>query len=140
MRGRMNRATYWLCLGIILAAVAIMSVFGIRPPRIGEAMLILMCVPRLHDLGKSGWWVLIPLGIELASIFGAGAFYAITAYSNEDAYIFFFGVVFLMLAGFIVAVGLIPGQPHANRFGEPPKSPFPFLERRKLAKTEEIFK
>lgn len=134
MRGRMNRATYWLCLGIIVAAVAIMSLIGIRPPRIGEAMLMLMCVPRLHDLGKSGWWVLIPLGIELAAIV-----VAITAFPPEDASVIF-GGVFLGVAGFIVVLGLIPGQPCANRFGEPPKSPFAFRERAKLAETEEIFK
>jgi len=134
MRGRMNRATYWLCLGITLAAVAIMSVFGIRPPRVGEAMLILMCVPRLHDLGKSGWWVLIPIGIELITLVVAFA-----AFSTEDAYVLFSGV-FLGVVGYIVVLGMIPGQRHANRFGEPPKSPFPFMERRKAAETEEIFK
>ena len=134
MRGRMNRATYWLCLGILVAAVAIMSVFGVRPPRIGEAMLLLMCGPRLRDLGRSGWWVLIPLGIELATIIVAFA-----VFSTEDAEVLF-GSVFLAVVGFIVVLGLIPGQPHANRFGEPPKSPFAFLERRKLAETEDIFR
>jgi uncharacterized membrane protein YhaH (DUF805 family) len=134
MRGRFNRATYWLCLGIILAIVAVMGVIGIRPPRIGEAMLILMCVPRLHDLGKSGWWVVIPISIELIAIV-----VAIAAFLPEDASIVF-GAVFLAVAGFIVVLGLIPGQPHANRFGDPPKSPFAFRERAKVAKTEEIFK
>ena len=134
MRGRFNRATYWLCLCIIVGAVVIMAELGIRPPRIGEAMLILMCVPRLHDLGKSGWWVLIPLGIELVAIV-----VAITALSAEEAYIPFAGA-FFVVAGFIVVLGLIPGQPHANRFGDPPKSPFAFRERAKVTQTEEIFK
>jgi uncharacterized membrane protein YhaH (DUF805 family) len=134
MRGRMNRATYWLCLSIILAVVAVMSLFGIRPPRIGEAMLILMCVPRLHDLGKSGWWILIPIGVELVTIITA-----VAVLSPEDASIVF-GAVFLAITGAIVVLGLMPGQPHANRFGDPPKSPFAFRERAKLSKTEEIFK
>jgi uncharacterized membrane protein YhaH (DUF805 family) len=134
MRGRFNRATYWLCLCIIVGAVVIMAELGVRPPRIGEAMLILMCVPRLHDLGKSGWWVLIPLGLELVAIV-----VAITAFSAEDAYIPLAGA-FLVVAGFIVVLGLIPGQPQANRFGEPAKSPFAFRERAKVAQTEEIFK
>ena len=134
MRGRFNRATYWLCLCIIVGAVVIMAEFGIRPPRIGEAMLVLMCVPRLHDLGKSGWWVLIPIGIELTAIV-----VAIAVFSTEGAYVVF-SAVFLAVAGFIVVLGLIPGQPTANRFGDPPKSPFAFRERAKVAKTEEIFK
>jgi uncharacterized membrane protein YhaH (DUF805 family) len=111
-----------------------MAAAGIRPPRIGEAMLILLCVPRLHDLGKSGWWVLIPLGIELVAIV-----VAIAVSSTEDAGIVF-GAVFLAVSGFIVVLGLIPGQPHANRFGDPPRSPFAFRERAKIANTEEIFK
>ena len=134
MRGRFNRATYWLCLCILVGAVALMSAVGIRPPRVGEGMLVLMCVPRLHDLGKSGWWVLIPIGIELVTIVTA-----VAVLSPEDASIVF-GAVFLAVAGFIVVLGLIPGQPHANRFGDPPKSPFAFRERAKIAKTEEIFK
>jgi uncharacterized membrane protein YhaH (DUF805 family) len=133
MRGRINRATYWLCLGLLLAAFVFASMVGLRPPRIGEALLIVLCVPRLHDLGKSGWWVLIPLAIELVA-----AVAAIAALSLEDAYIVF-GGVFLAMAGFVVVLGLIPGQPHANRFGEPPKSGFP-SKRRKLAETEEVFK
>ena len=64
---------------------------------------------------------------------------AIAMFSTEDAYVVF-GGVFLAVAGFIVVLGLIPGQPHANRFGDPPKSPFAFRERAKVAKTEEIFK
>ena len=93
-----------------------------------------MCVPRLHDLGKSGWWVLIPIGIELIAIV-----VAIAVFSPEGAYVVF-SAVFLAVASFIVVLGLIPGQPHANRFGDPPKSPFAFRERAKVAKTEEIFK
>ena len=134
MRGRFNRATYWLCLGILVALVAAMSIIGTRPPPVSEAMLVLLCVPRLHDLGKSGWWVVIPIGIELVTIV-----VAVTVFSTEDAYIVF-GAAFLVVAGFIVVLGLIPGQPHANRFGDPPKSPFAFRERARVAKTEEIFK
>jgi uncharacterized membrane protein YhaH (DUF805 family) len=134
MRGRMNRATYWLCLTVILAIVAVMSLFGIRPPRIGEAMLILMCTPRLHDLGRSGWWVLVPLGIELVAIIGA-----IALVPAEDAQVVF-GAALLVVVGFIVLLGLIPGDAQANRFGDPPKSPFAFQERAKVVRTEEIFK
>jgi uncharacterized membrane protein YhaH (DUF805 family) len=134
MRGRMNRATYWLCLAVILAVVAVMSLFGIRPPRVGEAMLILMCVPRLHDLGKSGWWVLIPFGIELVAIL-----VGIEVVPAGEAYVAFSGALFA-IAGFILLLGLIRGEPQPNRFGEPPKSPFAFRERAKIVRTEEIFK
>ena len=134
MRGRMNRATYWSILGGMIVFVVVVVMFGVRPPRIGEGLLIFLCVPRLHDLGKSGWWVLIPLGIEVIAL--VIAFSGFSA-DRTDA---IFGGVFLAIAGFVVALGLIPGQPHANRFGEPPKSIFPFRERRKVEETGEIFK
>ena len=133
MRGRMNRATYWLCLTVILAVVGVMSTFGVRPPRVGEAMLILMCVPRLHDLGKSGWWVLVPFGMEAVAIVGG-----IEALPGGTDVVF--AGALLIVAGFIILLGLIPGEPQANRFGEPPKSPFAFRERAKVTQTEEIFK
>jgi uncharacterized membrane protein YhaH (DUF805 family) len=134
MRGRINRATYWLLLGGFAAFYVIISMIGVRPPRIGEGLLIFLCVPRLHDLGKSGWWVVIPLAIELGAVI-----VAIAAFSGEDAYVLLGGAV-LVVAGFIVVLGLIRGQPQANRFGEPPKTIFAFRERRKVSETEEIFK
>ena len=134
MRGRINRPTYWLLLGGFAAFYVIVSMIGIRPPRIGEGLLIFLCVPRLHDLGKSGWWVLIPLSIELGAVI-----VAIAAFSVEEDYVLL-GSAVLIVAGFIVVLGLIPGQPQANRFGEPPKSIFAFKERRKVTETEEIFK
>ena len=134
MRGRMNRATYWAILGGIIAFVVLVAMFGARPPRVGEGLLIFLCVPRLHDLGRSGWWVLIPLGIELAAVA-----VAIAVFAGDEAMVILTGA-FLVVAGFVVVLGLIPGQPQANRFGKPPKSMFGFKERRKVSETEEIFK
>ena len=134
MRGRMNRATYWSILGGMVVFVIAVAAFGVRPPRIAEGLLIFLCVPRLHDLGRSGWWVLIPLGVEVAALLAV-----FSAFSTDDAPLIF-GGIFLVIAVVVVVLGLIPGQPHANRFGEPPKSIFPFRERRKVEETGEIFK
>ena len=134
MRGRINRGEYWLALGIIVAFLIVVSVLGVRPPQVVELMLIFLCVPRLHDLGKSGWWVCIPLAIELV-----GAVAAFASFSVDEAYVVFGGVM-LVVVGCVVVLGLIPGQPNANRFGDPPQSMFAFKERRKVRETEEIFK
>ena len=128
----MNRATYWLCIGVLLIILAIINFVSVRPLRINEALLVILCVPRLHDLGKSGWWVVVPLATELAII----VIFAVAALSLDAGA----SVAGLAIAVFVVVLGLIPGQPHANRFGEPLKSMFSFRERRKIAKTEEIFK
>jgi uncharacterized membrane protein YhaH (DUF805 family) len=131
MRGRMNRATYWSILGGMVVFVIAVAAFGVRPPRIAEGLLIFLCVPRLHDLGRSGWWVLIPLGVEVVALVTA-----FSAFSADDAPMIF-GGAFLVIAVVVVVLGLIPGQPHANRFGEPSKGPF---HRRKVREAEEIFK
>jgi len=130
----MNRATYWSVLGLMVVFVIAVAAFGFRTPRIAEGLLIFLCVPRLHDLGKSGWWVLIPLGIEVVALVAA-----FSAFSGDEAYMIF-GGVFVVIAVVVVVLGLIPGQPHANRFGELPKYLFAFKERRKIRETEEIFK
>jgi uncharacterized membrane protein YhaH (DUF805 family) len=134
MLGRINRAAYWLVLGGFVALYVLISMVGARPPRIGEGLLIFLCAARLHDLGKSGWWVLIPLSVELGAVI-----VAIAAFSTEDDYALL-GGAFVAIAAFVLVLGLIPGQPHANRFGEPPKGMFPSRERRKVSETEEIFK
>ena len=134
MLGRINRATYWLILGGFAAFYVLISMVGVRPLRIAEGVLIFLCAARLHDLGKSGWWVLIPLCVELGAVV-----VAIAAFSTEDDYTLL-GGAFVAIAGFIFVLGLIPGQPHVNRFGEPPNGMFPFRERRRVRETEEIFK
>jgi len=131
MRGRMNRATYWSILGGMVVFVVVVAAFGVRPPRIAEGLLIFLCVPRLHDMGRSGWWVLIPLSAELVALV-----VTFTAFRSDDASMIF-GGVFLAIAMFVAVLGLIPGQPHANRFGEPRKGPF---HQRKVREAEEIFK
>lgn len=74
--------------------------------------------------------VLIPLLIEIVAVYVPPA-----AFSADAASMIVRGI-FLAVVGFVVVLGLLPGQPHANRFGEPPKSRFAFRERRKVRETE----
>ena len=68
--GRARRKEYWMfTLGNLIVAVVIGVVAGlIKFPLLvslyGLAVLVpglAVCVRRLHDIGKSGWWVLIGL-------------------------------------------------------------------------------
>src|ERR1700733_11081035 len=56
-RGRINRATYWVCLAVIAALFAAIIAFTDKRVPYGEIVLIVLCVPRLHEVGRSGWWV-----------------------------------------------------------------------------------
>ncbi len=68
--GRARRKEYWMfTLGTLIVAVVIGVVAGlIKFPLLvslyGLAVVVpglAVCVRRLHDIGKSGWWVLIGL-------------------------------------------------------------------------------
>ena len=54
--GRINRATYWVCVGLIVALYLLFNLISSKQTAVSEVVLILVCVPRLHDIGKSGWW------------------------------------------------------------------------------------
>ena len=79
--GRARRKEYWMfTLGNLIVAVVIGVVAGlIKFPLLvslyGLAVLVpglAVCVRRLHDIGKSGWWVLIGLVPVIGGIWQIG--------------------------------------------------------------------
>jgi uncharacterized membrane protein YhaH (DUF805 family) len=113
-RGRINRATYWLCLVVISAIfAAIIALTGKRVP-FGEIALIVLCVPRLHDIGQSGWWVGGMIIAEIAVMIAA------LASLPEDQALAVLGLFGLLILVGLVVLGALPGQPGPNRFGPPP--------------------
>src|SRR5712671_3485882 len=113
LRGRMNRATYWLVLGILVLLYAVLNYGSSKPVPVSEAVLVLLCVPRLHDLGRSAWFLLIPLCLEIAAILG----FAIVPVDEAKILA---GAAALLVALFVIVLGAVPGQPQANRFGDVP--------------------
>ena len=97
---------------------------------VSEVALIFVCVPRLHDLGKSGWWAVIPLIVEIVS--AALAFSLLPFQQAAEVMC----VVVLVIAGLMILLGLIPGQAAANGFGEPPR---PGLSLRRAKSVVEVF-
>jgi uncharacterized membrane protein YhaH (DUF805 family) len=131
LKGRTNRATYWLLLGIVTAIFAALILSGAKPPAIGELVLIFLCVPRLHDLGWSGWWAAGIIALEVLVLVGAGL-----ALSGDDLLVVA-GIYAFGIAGFLIFLGLIPGQPMSNRFGERPAPGISF--GRKPADPDTVF-
>jgi uncharacterized membrane protein YhaH (DUF805 family) len=84
-------------------------------------------VRRLHDVDRSGWWILLPLGpIFLGAILmGASMVSAMSGGGAGFSGAAMFGGV-LMLGGLACAILLLvwyctPGTAGPNRFGEDPK-------------------
>ena len=80
-----------------------------------ELMMISVGVPRLHDIGRSGWIVVGAIGIEIVVVFGA-----LFAGASADDLELTSGVVFLVIAALGVWLGAIPGQAQPNKWGDPP--------------------
>lgn len=85
-------------------------------------------VRRLHDIDRSGWWILLPLGPILigAILMGAGMMQTLTggAGAGLGGLAMFGGL--MLLVGFACAILLLvwyctAGTPGPNRFGEDPK-------------------
>jgi len=112
----MNRPTYWLYFILIMLTITAFVLLG-RPLKGGmELMMVVIGIPRLHDVGRSGWIVGGVIVAEVAIIFGA-----LFAGASTDTLRITAGVVFLAVAALGIWLGLISGDPETNRWGERPQ-------------------
>jgi uncharacterized membrane protein YhaH (DUF805 family) len=133
--GRIGQKDYWIGFGIVFAAGL---VFG-WIPLIGflfslAAIYAGVCVSskRLHDMGRSGWLAAIPYGAYAAAtllsvIFFMGAMGA-AHYDNGMGFVAGMGTMgllwtlaFVLNVGFVIWLGVTPGQPADNAYGPPPQ-------------------
>jgi hypothetical protein len=62
---RINRSQYWVLLPLVVAiniGVALLIGRGI-----GEWIYLIVCVPRLHDIGRSAWWFAVWVLLEVVA-------------------------------------------------------------------------
>ena len=136
LSGRSGRAEYWIGIAMLFVVGIGLAVFQIAGASAVTTFLwIILWARRLHDLGKSGWTILIPVGLMLIVSFAAFAFggdelvqamrYA-QANSGEISergarlLLAFAGVILLIQGGFTIWLGSKAGEPGSNRFGPPP--------------------
>jgi uncharacterized membrane protein YhaH (DUF805 family) len=108
LNGRANRREYWLFAGPLLIVAFASGAFSIPGVDLVAGLgLTLITIRRLHDLGRSGWWVV------LINIVSRGLQTGLTMAMGDNGAIY----AGLIAIGMIVAVGAVPGQSIDNQFG-----------------------
>ena len=140
--GRISRQQFWIGVLILLGA----SVVARWIPLINVifffvSLYVWVCLysKRLHDFGRSGWLTAIPIGLfvlacvlGVAAMGGMAAMGAFTGMHGENAAMhtgammgmgftaLLFMLVGLVALGFLLWVGLTPGEAGPNKYGDPP--------------------
>jgi uncharacterized membrane protein YhaH (DUF805 family) len=135
--GRISRQVYWIMVGVLIG----LTVLAASVPELefisrGVSVVWLFAwMPRLHDIGKSAWYVALPLAAAVAiaafGFFAYGDSFArivsgdTEGFADDDPAVLNAGIIILVLLaihiGFTLWLGFARGDARANRFGEAPK-------------------
>lgn len=135
--GRIRRSHFWIAWGILFVGGMVLGMIPILGGIIGLLLIwpnLAIYVKRLHDMDKTGWLVLVPIGLTLVlgvvavMIAGVGAM-SLGEYEDDPAALMavmgpaaaVFLLIFLVQIGFLIWIGATPGTPGDNRYGPDPK-------------------
>ena len=116
--GRATRAQFWQYVLVYLAITILVDFIGFRI--LSALWLLGLCLPtagvtirRLHDIGRSGWWLLLPI----VPAFLMGSFF----------FVFWpltmvLGLTFAAFCAYLIYLYLLPGTQGGNRYGPDPKA------------------
>ena len=129
---RINRSTYWAGFGFLVAWV-LFAIFVLHKEKgyVSEVVIALICIPRLHDIGRSGWIVAGGLLAYFVVVFG------IVLNLDLDTALIVLGIVNIGLTGLLIYLGTIPGDTAANAYGDPPAPGIQFRRNGTIAKSRE---
>jgi uncharacterized membrane protein YhaH (DUF805 family) len=131
--GRINRRTFWGGFAVFLVAEVVLKLTPV-----GTLLSVVLLYPgvrlytkRLHDFGRSGWLVTVPIAgaaicFALAALLGGEAFFEALAGgppSRDAPWAIILGLITasgVIGTAFLVWVGLKRGDEGQNRFGFAP--------------------
>jgi uncharacterized membrane protein YhaH (DUF805 family) len=137
--GRLRRQHFWISWLILFGAGLVLGWIPIIGALISIVMIwpnIAITVKRLHDMGKTGWFAVIPyvaMVIGFIMIIGAAGTAIFTnpqAFESEDPTVALsmlgsmmggFAVMGLVGLGFLLWIGITDSQRGDNKFGPNPK-------------------
>jgi len=137
--GRLRRQHFWISWLILFGVSIVTGWLPIIGGLIGLVLIwpnLAISVKRLHDMGKSGWFVVIPyvamiIGfIMIISAVGMAIFTNPQAFENEDpaaalsmvgSMMGGFAVMGLVGLAFLLWIGITDSQRGDNKFGPNPK-------------------
>jgi uncharacterized membrane protein YhaH (DUF805 family) len=140
--GRSNRQEYWISVVLLFAAAFVLTALHMESASAAiTIMWVITWIRRLHDIGRPGWWALIPIVLIVAVVLagfalgGEPLMKALTAiqamnasYAIPDkvAYVLFgIGLAAVIVQfGFTIWLGAKKGDGGNNRFGPPPEDIF----------------
>lgn len=137
--GRIGRRDFWIGIAIIFGIAVVAGWIPVLGQLIALALIypsICLQAKRLHDMGKTAWLMLVPMGVGMVcsavaaamggmAAIGLGAGGEAAAAGAAMAGVGAFLVLILAVVvsfGFLLWVGLSSGDPGENRFGPPPVS------------------
>jgi uncharacterized membrane protein YhaH (DUF805 family) len=139
--GRIRRSHFWAAWGIIFAVNLLLGWIPLIGFLIGLVLIwpsIAIQTKRLHDMGKTGWLQLAPIGVWIVAIIIGASAMGFAAIGNpggiedgDPAAVFammgpmVLAVIVAMLAGlgYLIWSGAAEGQPGRNQYGTNPKNP-----------------
>jgi len=135
--GRIGRQAFWIGWLMLLGVQVVAG----WVPLIGQVIGLIavfawvcLCTKRLHDMGRSGWWQLLPMVLGPVLIIGSALSIGFSAIFGEitnidtdwaalagvGGLVVSVAIAFFSLAAFTLWVGVSEGQVGENRYGEPP--------------------
>jgi uncharacterized membrane protein YhaH (DUF805 family) len=107
----MNRLTYAILLAFLVVLVTTLLQFTDRPGPT-EVLAAFIVVPRLHDIGRSGWWYLVLIVGEFAAL-------AAGWQGGTNGILVAGGIYAIFALSVLVILAFIPGERRENRWGVP---------------------
>jgi len=135
--GRIGRQAFWIGWLMLLGAHVVAGWIPLIGQVIGLIAIfawVCLCTKRLHDMGRSGWWQLLPVMLGPVLIISSALSIGFSAILGEiintdtdwatlagvGGLLVSVAIGFLSVAAFTLWVGVSEGQAGENRYGEPP--------------------